>query len=202
MRRLTDKFVWLLLALPALLLIARALRLDAPDLEELLHPTGEWSARLLIAALAITPLSRIWPEARLVRWLSRRRRAIGLAAFGYALLHTVFYLLAMGSLQDVLAEVGATGIWTGWLAFALMLPLALTSSNAAQALLRRGWKRLQRLAYPAAILTLLHWLFVHDGYAVVLIHFAPLAVLQAARLLRRPRRTSTDLNPATGESHA
>jgi sulfoxide reductase heme-binding subunit YedZ len=51
-------------------------------------------------------------------------------------------------------------------------------------LLRAGWKRLQRLAYPAALLTLVHWVAIHDGVGAALAHFVPLASLQAYRIHR------------------
>lgn len=153
------------------------------DLEELLHPSGEWSARLMVVALLLTPLARLLPGSGVVRWLLARRRAFGVAAFGYALLHALFYVVAMGNLDDMLAELGATGIWTGWLAFAVMLPLGLTSNDAAMRALRAGWKRLQRLAYAAAVLTLVHWVTIHDGFGAALVHFVPLALLQLTRFL-------------------
>ena len=174
--------LWALLAVPALPMLAAALAPGA-DLEELLHPSGEWSARLMIFALMLTPLTRLLPGNRAVRWLVARRRAFGVAAFGYAALHAIFYVVAMGNLGDMLAEIGATGIWTGWLALVIMVPLAITSNDAAMRALRAGWKRLQRLAYAAAVLTLLHWVTVHDGFGAALVHFAPLAMLQLYRLI-------------------
>lgn len=187
MRRapIIDAGFWLALAVPAIIYLARASGMEAADLEDLLHPTGELSARLLIAALTITPLALLFPENGLPKWLRRQRRAIGLAAFGYALLHLIFYAIAMGDVQAMLAELGATGIWTGWVAIALMVPLAATSSNAAMRALGRNWKRLQRLAYAAAVLTLIHWLAIHDGSAGALVHFAPLAALELTRIFRR-----------------
>jgi sulfoxide reductase heme-binding subunit YedZ len=157
-----------------------------PDVvfEDLLHPSGEWSARLLILALSLTPLVQLFPQARIVRWLVRRRRALGVAAFGYAALHLLFYVLEMGTLRDMLAELSALGIWTGWVALLLLLPLALTSNDWALRSLKSGWKRLQRLAYPAALLTLVHWAFVHDNLTAALLNFAPLALLQAWRIAR------------------
>lgn len=175
--------LWLVLAIPALVLAAAAR--PGADLEALLHPSGELAARLLIVALAVTPLVRLFPGARWVGWLQRQRRAIGLAAFGYALLHTLLYLGAMGNLGDMLAEFAARGIWTGWVALLLMLPLALTSNAAAVRALGRAWKRLQRLIYPAALLTLLHWVWVHNGMTAALLHFVPLALLELTRLLPR-----------------
>jgi sulfoxide reductase heme-binding subunit YedZ len=157
-----------------------------PDVvfEDLLHPSGEWSARLLILALMLTPLVQLFPQAQIVRWLVRRRRAFGVAAFGYAALHLLFYVLEMGTLRDMLAELGALGIWTGWVALLLLLPLALTSNDWAVRSLKSGWKRLQRLAYPAALLTLVHWAFVHDNLTAALLNFAPLAFLQVWRIAR------------------
>jgi sulfoxide reductase heme-binding subunit YedZ len=177
--------VWLLLALPlAAALVRHALTPDALP-GDLLHPTGEWSARFMILALMVTPLLRLWPHAGGVRFLARHRRALGVAAFLYALAHTVAYVLDMGTLADMLAELGAPAIWTGWLALLILLPLGLTSNDAAVRALKSGWKKVQRLAYPAAVLTLLHWALVHDGLAAALIHFAPLALLQAMRVARQ-----------------
>jgi sulfoxide reductase heme-binding subunit YedZ len=135
-------------------------------------------------ALMLTPLSKLLPAQGWVQWLLRRRRAFGVAAFGYALLHLLFYVLEMQTLRDMLAEIGALGIWTGWVALLLMAPLALTSNDASMRALQAGWKRLQRLAYPAALLTLAHWIFVHDNIAAALINFAPLGLLQAWRIVR------------------
>ncbi|UUR06807.1 protein-methionine-sulfoxide reductase heme-binding subunit MsrQ [Sphingomonas glaciei] len=175
---------WLILALPlALALVRFALTPDAYP-GDLLHPTGEWSARFIILALMVTPLRQLWPQARIVRFLARHRRALGVAGFLYALAHTAAYVLDMVTLAEMLAEVGAPSIWTGWAALAILVPLGLTSNDAAMRALRGGWKRLQRLAYPAAILTLVHWALVHDGLAAALLHFVPLALLQAVRLVR------------------
>jgi sulfoxide reductase heme-binding subunit YedZ len=138
-----------------------------------------------------------------VKWLLRRRRSFGVAAFGYALLHLLFYLLEMQTLAGILAEIGALGIWTGWAAFLLMIPLALTSNDFAMRALKAGWKRLQRLAYPAALLTLVHWMFVHDNVVPALLNFAPLAVLElwrVARSLRGHRPAAT--HPKTNLENA
>lgn len=150
----------------------------------LLVPTGEWSARMIIVALMLTPLSQLFPQNRAVKWLVRHRRAFGVAAFGYAVLHLLFYVLDMENVVAMLAEIGAPGIWTGWLALLCLLPPALASNDAAMRLLRGGWKRVQRLAYPAAILTLAHWVLVHDGMTSALVQFAPLILLQMLRLAR------------------
>lgn len=151
-------------------------------------PAGEWSARFLIAALMLTPLSRLLPRSRAVAWTVRRRRAFGVAAFGYAALHLFFYALEMETPANVWNEVELPGIWTGWLALLLMLLLALTSNDAAMRALRAAWKRLQRLAYAVALLTLAHWILVHNNLAKALLWFAPLLLLQSWRLASSLRR--------------
>jgi methionine sulfoxide reductase heme-binding subunit len=180
---------WLLLALPGLWLVAEWLR-GAINPIDLIAPTGEWSARVMIAAMLLGPLAAVIGPRRWLTWLLARRRAMGVAAFGYALLHLFFYALDMGELAAIIDEMVLPAIWTGWLALLLMLPMALTSNQAAMRALKRWWKRVQRLAYPAAALTLLHWLWVHDGATIALIHFAPLVLvwlgLAAKRLLTSP----------------
>lgn len=184
-RPASHYLLWLVLALPAVLTVARfATRPDDVYPGDFLHPSGEWSARLIVLALALTPLSQLFRSSRTVRWLLRHRRAIGVAAFGYASLHLVFYVLDMETAASMLAELGAPAIWTGWLAFFCLLVPALASNDAAVRRLKEGWKRLQRLAYPAAILTLVHWALVHDGAVAAFATFAPLIVLQLIRLFR------------------
>jgi methionine sulfoxide reductase heme-binding subunit len=192
MRRPWGKAIlWAVLAVPAVMTAAGFAIQPGMLLEDLLHPTGEWSARLMILALMFTPLSLLFPSNRAIGWLVRHRRAFGFGAFCYALFHLVIYIIDMGTLQLILAEIGALGIWTGWVAFLLMLPLALTSNNRAVKALGLGWKRLQRLAYPAALFTLIHWMFIHNGFASGLINFAPLILLQLARLALLLRRGSS-----------
>jgi sulfoxide reductase heme-binding subunit YedZ len=189
------KLFWALLALPAAAMLHGWLtgRIETMDM---LHPTGETSARLMIAAMLIGPLAGVLGARRWLLWLLARRRALGVAAFCYAALHLAFYAIDMGSLAAMLGELPIASIWTGWLALALMLPMALTSNQAAMRALRTGWKTVQRLAYPAAVLTLLHWWWVHDGATAALIHFAPLAALWL--MLAARRFQSTIRSPQAG----
>ncbi len=179
--------LWVLLCLPA---AAMLWRWQDQELwpADLVAPSGEWSARLLIAALMITPLRLLLPRARAIAWIARHRRALGVAAFGYALVHLGFYVADMAAVAAVIDELALPGIWTGWSALLLMLPLAATSNDRAVRALRAGWKRLQRLAYPAALLTLAHWIIVHDGLRDALTQTAPLILLELYRLVRLMRR--------------
>ncbi len=178
--------LWAVLALPAAYLLYRWFSENLwPD--ELVGPTGEWSARMIIVALMLTPLSMLLPRARPVRWLIARRRAFGVSAFAYALLHLGFYLLEMETLRNVLAELWALGIWTGWAALLLMLPLALTSNDASMRALKGGWKKVQRLAYPMALLALVHWIVVYNALVEALAQSAPLILLETYRVARLAR---------------
>ncbi len=185
-------FFWGLLALPAIpMVVALSGGGAAPDgrpiTEALLHPTGEFAARFMILAMVITPLRMMFPRARWPVWLMRRRRYLGVAAFAYALAHTVLYIADMGTLRLILAEITALGIWTGWAAFALFALLAAISNDASQRFLLSWWKPLQRLVYPAAVLTLVHWIFVHNNLGPALVHFVPLALLETYRIGRAVR---------------
>lgn len=94
----------------------------------------------------------------------------------------------------MLSELPRFYIWTGWLAFAIFVPLAVTSMDFAQRMMGPWWKWLQRWTYAAAVLTLLHWAGLHEfrNPLGAILHFAPLAALEAYRVwywhLRPPRR--------------
>ena len=174
---LNNKYsLWLLLALPAIAMLLGYMRGTA-DAMDLIHPSGEWSARLMIVAMMIGPALAVLGAHPVLQWFLRRRRYFGVGASLYALLHLIFYIMDMSNLDDMLAEIGAAGIWTGWVAFLLFIPLAMTSHDAAMHWLRSAWKRVQRLVYPAAVFTLLHWIWVHNSVNGAVVHFAPLAAL-------------------------
>ena len=154
---------------------------------DMLHPTGEWAARLMIFAMVLSPLVSLLGPKPWLNWLVQRRRALGVAAFAYSVLHLLFYLIDMGNLDDILAEFWALGIWTGWAAMLLFVPLAVTSNDASMRKLKAGWKQLQRLVYPAAVLVLVHWIFIHNNLVPALVHFVPLALLVAARFFLSPK---------------
>ena len=177
---------WLLLAIPALLMLRRYASGDVIAMD-MLHPTGEWAARLMIFAMVLSPLVSLLGPKPWLNWLVQRRRALGVAAFAYSVLHLLFYLIDMGNLDDILAEFWALGIWTGWAAMLLFVPLAVTSNDASMRKLKAGWKQLQRLVYPAAVLVLVHWIFIHNNLVPALVHFVPLALLVAARFFLSPK---------------
>lgn len=150
MRILRAKMIlWILLTLPATVFLFRFFTGGTSG--SLIASSGEWSARLIIVALMLTPLMKLFPGYAAVRWLLRHRRAFGVAAFAYAFLHLVFYVLDMETIANMVAELSAPAIWTAWLAFVLLLPPALASSDAAMRSLGRWWKRIQRPILPRSL---------------------------------------------------
>ena len=176
--------LWAVLAIPAAALALDWAGEPDPWLADYVASSGLWSARLLILALCLTPLKELLGRRAWLAWLIRHRRALGVAAFLYALIHLALYALDMGAFRAIADEATAPSMAAGWLAFAAMLVPALISSDGAMRALGAGWKRLQRFAYPAALLTLAHWALVHDGLIEALLHVGPLALLEAARILK------------------
>lgn len=183
--RISPWWVWLLLALPALGMTVDLITSTSDRIYHILvHPTGEWAARLLIVGLMATPLLMLFKGWRGPRWLVRNRRYFGVAAFGYAAAHTLFYVVDKAALEKVLAEATAFDMATGWLAFLIFLPLAATSFDGAVKALGTWWKPLQRWVYAAAVLTLLHWASLHDWArpTAAMVQFAPLIGLTLYRV--------------------
>ncbi len=150
---------------------------------EMVHASGDWAVWCLMATLAVSPLRRLFPRQAWTAWLLPRRRYLGVAAFAYALLHAAVYVLRLGDLPRILSEALEAGLLTGWLAFALFVPLALTSNNTSVRRLGRAWKRLHRLVYAAAVLTFAHWILTAFDPTAAYAHLAGLAALEAMRLV-------------------
>ena len=187
--RLSPYWLWALMALPGFAISAGILGVTdatatAAAIHEALHPTGEFAARIMIIAMLASPLALVFKGWRGPRWLKKNRRYFGVAAFGYALAHTVLYLVDLSSMQKVLTDLPKFYIWIGWIAFVIFVPLAVTSSDYFVRKMGRNWKTLQRWTYAAAVLTLLHWAAQHDwgGLGPALVHFVPLTLLEAYRL--------------------
>lgn len=162
--------------------------LGANPIQALLDRLGFWTLALLTATLAAGPLN-----AQLgLAWPLRIRRALGLLTFGYACLHLVAYAGVDQALdlRAILADVVKRPFITvGFATFLVLLPLALTSTDAwVRRLGFRRWKRLHRLAYLAALGGVVHfvWRVKADERQPVLFALA-LGLLLLARLL--PRRS-------------
>lgn len=148
--------VYLLGAVPGIWVIVAGLAAIDP-VRDIERGLGIWALRLILLGLAITPLR--WAGVNLLR----HRRAIGLLAFFYVVVHLMAWLgLDMGFRWSQIAAdlVKRWYIILGMLGFVLMIPLALTSSDKAIRRLRGAWGRLHKLVYPAAVLGLVHYILV------------------------------------------
>lgn len=151
--------VWLLALWPFLALVYGVLtqQLGPNPVETLTRNTGWWTLVLLCVTLSVTPLRKTlkWP------WLIRLRRLLGLFAFFYACLHFTTWLWfdhffdLLSLLNDVVKRPFIT---VGFVAFVMLVPLALTSSNAmVRRLGGKRWQYLHRLVYLILPLGVLHF---------------------------------------------
>jgi methionine sulfoxide reductase heme-binding subunit len=187
LRRAGLKAAFALLAsLPAASLVFRLLtdRLGANPIEEVMNRLGFWTLFLLMTTLACTPLKLIFGWS----WPLLLRRMLGLFAFAYASLHLSVYLVLdqtfdWGAIFEDIAE--RKFITIGFLAFLLLVPLAVTSTN--RMVKRLGfprWKRLHRLIYLAAVAGVVHFTWrVKADLLEPMIFAGVLALLLAIRVL-------------------
>lgn len=157
--------------------------------EVIMHVSGEWGLRILALTLALPLLRQLLDSA----WPMRLRRMLGLFAFFYACLHLAsFAHFYIGWSSVLLAEevVKRPYITAGFLAWLLLLPLAVTSTRGMQRRLGRRWRQLHRLVYPAAVLACVHLLWqVRSDIAEALVYALIFGLLLGWRLLpRRARR--------------
>jgi sulfoxide reductase heme-binding subunit YedZ len=155
----------------------------------LLHQTGETALFLLLATLSITPIRRLLHLNR----LQSVRRMLGVWSFTYALFHLSTYLVF-----DQLCYSAATcqfnAIWedilkrrfifAGQTAFAILLLLAITSTNGWMRRLRKNWQRLHRLVYVAAGAAIVHFIWIQKSDIHVPLRWAVwLAILLGLRVV-------------------
>ena len=164
------------------LMLAQWQQLGANPVEFLIHDSGLWSLRILWLCLACTPLA-------LAGWRKplRYRRALGLWAFGYMTVHVLLWAWFDWALDitAIYAEIIQRGfLITGTVAWLLLIPLALTSTHASIRLLGgRWWKRIHWLVYPAALLSIIHFVWlVKKDIREPLIYLAILGVLLGVRV--------------------
>ena len=160
-------------------------------IEAVLRGSGDWALRLLLVALAVSPVRRLTGIA----WIAALRRMLGLYAFFYVSLHLLIFValdqgLDIGAIAK--AIVKQPYITVGMLAFALLVPLAVTSTNRmVRRLGGRNWQRLHKLAYAIAPLGILHFYWMKSSKNLTtepLIYAAICALLLGERLFQLFRR--------------
>jgi sulfoxide reductase heme-binding subunit YedZ len=158
--------------------------LGANPIEFFLRTTGVLALTFLLITLSITPLRKIFGLNGLIKY----RRMLGLYVFFYALVHLITYsIFDKGlDLRAVAADVWQRPfIAVGMLAFTLLVPLAVTSTNGwVKRLGGKNWARLHKLSYLIAILGVIHfWMIVKSDVFYPALFGLALAVLLGYRMV-------------------
>ena len=166
-------------------------KLGANPVEFFLRTTGVLTLTFLLITLAVTPLRKYFGWNQLIKF----RRMLGLFAFFYGFLHLITYSIFDKSL-DIPAI--AADVWNrpfiavGMLAFFLLIPLAVTSTNGMiKRIGGKNWARLHKLTYLIAILGVIHfWMIVKSDLTYPLLFGLVLAGLLGYRIyanLEKPK---------------
>lgn len=217
---------WLQLALHIACLVPLALlvwdftrdNLTVNPIQNITSRTGKTAITLLVLSLACTPVNTLLGIKRVIAF----RRPLGLYAFLYVALHFLtFTVLDYGLNWRLIQEavVEKRFVLAGFSAFLLLLPLAITSTKGWMRRMGRSWKQLHKLVYVAALLAVLHYIWLvksdirqpllYGGVVVLLLALRLPRVRKAIAGLRsrvnppkprsaaRPTDTSADRTPTT-----
>jgi len=165
-------------------------QLTANPIEYITDFTGNWTIRFLLITLSITPL------VRLTKWrLLKYRRAIGLYAFLYGLLHFLNYMMLdyffnwLLIIEDVLKRPAIT---FGMAGFAMLIILAVTSFKFMKIKLGKNWLKLHQLIYIIAISVTVHnYMMVKADVLIPIIHATLLSILLLYRVYLNWNRRRT-----------
>jgi methionine sulfoxide reductase heme-binding subunit len=212
MKPLPEKFVralkvpvFLVCLTPSFLLIWKGFHdgLGANPIDVITRSTGKWTLTFLLITLSVTPVRKLSG----LTWLIRFRRMLGLFAFFYGTLHLTTYVWldkffdVHGMLHDIAKRRFITAGMTAW---ALMLPLAITSTTGwIRRMGGKRWQKLHRLIYFSAAAGVVHfiWLvkadlrrpFTYGAILTVLLAYRVIAWLLAKA---RARRSMAGQQPA------
>ena len=190
--RFKKLLIWANALIPLTLLAYDATRgqLGANPVEFFLRTTGVLTLVSLLVTLAVTPLRRITGINELIKY----RRTLGLFSFFYGCIHLVTYtvfdrgLSVRGTVEDVIQR---PFIAIGMTAFLLMVPLAVTSTNAmVKRLGGKRWQQLHRLIYVVGVLGVIHfWMIVKSDIFYPAMFGLVLAILLGYRLISRRKKS-------------
>jgi sulfoxide reductase heme-binding subunit YedZ len=196
-RRVWKPLVFLASLLPAALVVTDATGLTdglgVNAVEDIQDRFGNWGLRFVLIALAVTPLR----QATGWNWLARFRRMLGLFAFFYILMHFLAWLvLDQGLRVSAILEdiVERPFITIGFVAFLLLLAMAVTSTNGMRRRLGKRWQQLHYSVYVVGILGVWHyWWQVKLDAREPALYAAILALLLGYRLARKRLRKRKQL---------
>lgn len=157
---LVKPIVFILCLMPFLFLVFNAINdsLGTNPVETLTHETGEWGLRFLLITLLVTPLRKLLK----LNWLIKLRRMLGLFVFFYAVLHFITYIWLdqFFDIKEILIDIPKRPFITiGFASFLLLIPLAVTSTNAMQKRLKKKWLMLHKLVYVIPVLVIIHFIW-------------------------------------------
>lgn len=138
--------------------------LGVEPIEALEHAYGEVALKLLLVGLAVTPLRQ-----RLGLNFQCWRRALGVLAFFFVLAHfLVWAVLDVQRLSAIFADIIERPYVTiGMAGFLALIPMAMTSNNwAVRKMGAAQWRKLHKLAYPAAVLGAVHYVWLVKGFQI------------------------------------
>jgi sulfoxide reductase heme-binding subunit YedZ len=160
-KKYTKVTIFFLSLLPILIIFYQIIydQLGPEPVKEITHVTGNWTLRFIIITLAMTPLQKFTK----LNFLISYRRMFGLFVFFYASAHMVTYVgidyrFDWSSISDDIVK--KKFIFAGFLAWLLLVPLALTSSKQMIRFLKDKWKKLHRLIYITSLLGIIHYLWL------------------------------------------
>ena len=203
--RFAKVLIFINCLIPLLLLLWDTYRkqVGANPLEFVTRTTGMLTIVFLFLTLAVTPLRRIMGA----NWLVKFRRMLGLYAFFYGFLHLMTYVAfdRFFKLTTIPGDVAQRPfIAVGLVAFFMLVPLAITSTNSmVRRLGGKNWKRLHRLTYLAGVGGVLHyWMLVKSDTRIPLTFGFLLFVLLGYRLIAKyasPNGSSPSLFPRASD---
>lgn len=188
-------FILALTPLARLVYLGFADNLGANPVEFIIRSNGTWALTFLLLTLTITPLRKLTGA----NWLVQLRRMVGLYTFFYAFLHMAAYVgldqwfdwQAIG--KDIVKH---PFILAGFCSFVLLIPLAVTSTNAMMKRLKKSWQKLHTLVYPIAVLGVLHYFWlVKKDITQPLIYAMVLTVLLGVRIQWKFRQKTSSRLP-------
>ena len=187
-RRLPTWVIYLVCTVPAFryFWLGFSNQLGPNPITKLEHLLGEFALQLLVFGLLITPLRRFTSIS-----LLKFRRAIGLMAFTYVVLHLlVWVLLDIQILSQMMADIlKRPYITIGMVAFVGMLPLAVTSNQWFVKKLGRNWHHLHRFTYIICLLGALHFVMLRKGFQLEpLIYTFAIIILLLLRVIPNGRK--------------
>jgi sulfoxide reductase heme-binding subunit YedZ len=184
--RLISLAVWLACLSPLIWFVAQGFTggLGANPIQYVLRQLGVWALRFICISLAITPAARLLKAPAIARY----RRRVGLFAFAYVCLHLTTYIGV-----DQIFDWPTIGkdivkrpyITIGMAAFAMLLPMAVTSADKLRRRMGpKRWKRLHQLIYLIAPMGVVHYyLLVKADHRPPLVYGAVVLVLLGYRLV-------------------